>query len=71
MHVVWRVLPYRPLAQLSERVWRLEGDLEGMPMKRVMTIARRADGELVVHNAIHRPAMGQQPTGRSYKYVRQ
>ena len=52
MHVTWRVLPHRPLAQLSERVWRLEGDLEGMPMKRVMTIARRADGGLVVHNAI-------------------
>jgi len=52
MHMVWRVLPHRPLAQLSERIWRLEGDLEGMPMKRVMTIARRADGELVVHNAI-------------------
>jgi hypothetical protein len=52
MHTAWRVLPHRPLAQLSERVWRLEGDLEGMPMKRVMTIARRGDGGLVVHNAI-------------------
>jgi hypothetical protein len=48
----WRVLPHRPLTQLSERVWRLEGDLAGMPLKRVMTIARRADGGLVVHNAI-------------------
>lgn len=51
-HTSWRVLPHRPLAQLSERVWRLEGDLEGMPLKRVMTIVRRADGGLVVHNAI-------------------
>ena len=48
----WRVLPHGPLAQLSERVWRLEGDLAGMPMKRVMTIAKRGDGGLVVHNAI-------------------
>jgi len=48
----WRVLPHRPLEQLSERVWRLEGDLPNMPMKRVMTIARRGDGGLVVHNAI-------------------
>lgn len=48
----WRVLPHRPLAQLSERVWHLEGDLDGMPLKRVMTIARRSDGGLVVHNAI-------------------
>jgi hypothetical protein len=52
MHTAWRVLPHRPLAQLSERVWRLEGDLEGLSMKRVMTIARRGDGGLVVHNAI-------------------
>ena len=52
MHTTWRVLPHRPLEQLSERVWRLEGDLEGMPMKRVMTIAARGDGGLVVHNAI-------------------
>lgn len=51
-HTTWRVLPHRPLEQLSERVWRLEGDLEGMPMKRVMVIARRADGGLVIHNAI-------------------
>jgi len=51
-HAAWRVLPHRPLVQLSERVWRLEGDLENMPLKRVMTIARRADGGLVVHNAI-------------------
>jgi hypothetical protein len=52
MHTTWRVLPHRPLEQLSERVWRLEGDLEGMPLKRVMTIAARGDGGLVVHNAI-------------------
>lgn len=52
MHTTWRVLPHRPLEKLSERVWRLEGDLENMPMKRVMTIAARRDGGLVVHNAI-------------------
>jgi hypothetical protein len=52
MHTAWRVLPHRPLEHLSERVWRLEGDLEALPMKRVMTIARRGDGGLVVHNAI-------------------
>lgn len=51
-HREWRVLPHRPLQQLSERVWRLEGDLDSMPLKRVMTIVRRGDGGLVVHNAI-------------------
>jgi hypothetical protein len=52
MHTAWRVLPHRPLEQLSDRVWRLEGDLERMPLKRVMTIAKRRDGGLVVHNAV-------------------
>ncbi|NUP06445.1 MAG: hypothetical protein HOW73_10340 [Polyangiaceae bacterium] len=48
----WRVLPHRPIEKLSARVWRVEGDLEGMPLKRVMTIAKRDDGKLVVHNAM-------------------
>jgi hypothetical protein len=48
----WKVLPHRPLEKLAASVWRVEGDLEGMPLKRVMTIARRADGAVVVHNAI-------------------
>lgn len=48
----WTVLPHRPVEKLSERVWRVEGDLKGMDLKRVMTVARRADGGLVVHNAI-------------------
>jgi hypothetical protein len=49
---MWKVLPHRPLAQLADRVWRVEGDLANMPLKRVMTIARRDDGKLVVHNGI-------------------
>lgn len=48
----WHVAPHRPLAQLSKHVWRLEGDLERTPIKRVMTIARRKDGGLLVHSAI-------------------
>jgi Domain of unknown function (DUF4336) len=51
-HTTWRVLPHRALETIGERVWRLEGDLENMPLKRVMTIARRTDGGLVVHNPI-------------------
>ena len=51
-HTTWRVLPHGPIEKLSERVWRVEGDVPGMPLKRVMTIAKRADGGLVVHNAI-------------------
>jgi hypothetical protein len=33
-------------------VWRLEGSLPDMGLKRVMTVIRRADGRLVIHNGI-------------------
>jgi hypothetical protein len=48
----WKVLPHRPIEKLNEHLWRIEGDLEGMPLKRVMTVAKRTDGTLVVHNAM-------------------
>ena len=48
----WRVLPHRPIEKLEGNLWRVEGDLEGMPLKRVMTVAKRSDGRLVIHNAI-------------------
>ena len=55
----WKVLPHRPIEKLSENLWRVEGDLEGMPLKRVMTVAKRTDGRLVIHNAValEEPAM--------------
>jgi hypothetical protein len=49
-HQTWKVLPHGPIEKLSERLWRVEGELESM--KRVMSIARRADGTLVIHNGI-------------------
>jgi hypothetical protein len=52
VHSSWKVLPHGPIERLSERVWRVEGALPNMPMKRVMTIAKRADGGLVIHNGI-------------------
>jgi hypothetical protein len=48
----WQVFPHRPLEKLSENLWRVEGDLPGSRGTRVMTIARLADGRLVIHNAI-------------------
>ncbi|MGE0396953.1 MAG: hypothetical protein AB7T06_09565 [Kofleriaceae bacterium] len=48
----WKVGPHGPIEKLSERLWRVEADVPGIPMKRVMTIAKRANGELVVHNAV-------------------
>ncbi len=51
-HTTWTVLAHDPIEKLSDRLWRVEGALPGMEMKRVMTIAKRADGTLVIHNAI-------------------
>jgi len=48
----WKVLPHGPVEELAENLWRVEGILEGMPMRRVMTVAKRSDGDLVIHNAI-------------------
>jgi hypothetical protein len=52
VHSRWKVLPHGPIERLSERVWRVEGALPNMPMKRVMTIAKRGDGSLVIHNGV-------------------
>jgi hypothetical protein len=51
-HTAWKVLPHGDIEQLTDRVWRVEGLLPRLRLKRVMTIARRVDGGLVVHNAI-------------------
>jgi hypothetical protein len=49
-NATWKVLPHGPIEKLSDRLWRVEGELEAL--KRVMTIAKRGDGTLVIHNAI-------------------
>jgi FAD/FMN-containing dehydrogenase len=51
-HTSWQVLPHGPIERLTENLWRVEGTLENMALKRVMTIARGTDGKLVVHSAI-------------------
>ena len=48
----WHVLPHGPLERLAENLWWVQGSLRGMSLKRVMTVARRTDGELVIHSAI-------------------
>lgn len=51
-NTTWTILPHEPLQKLSPRVWRVEGSLDGIPLKRVMTVVRCASGKLVIHNAI-------------------
>lgn len=48
----WQVLPHGPIEQLAENLWRVEGSLKGMSLKRVMTVVRSRDGSLVIHSAI-------------------
>jgi hypothetical protein len=57
--VEWRALPHGKLERLAENLWRVQGSLGGIPMQRVMTIARTRDGRLVLHSpvALEREAM--------------
>jgi hypothetical protein len=48
----WRASRHDPIQPLNEHLWRIEAPLPGMPLRRVMTVARRGDGDLVVHSAI-------------------
>jgi hypothetical protein len=48
----WKVLPHGTLEKLAENLWWTWGALPGMSLKRSMVVARRADGRIVVHNAI-------------------
>lgn len=48
----WPVLPHGPLERVSDNLWRVEGSLGVMPLRRVMAVARMRDGRLVVHGAM-------------------
>jgi hypothetical protein len=48
----WKVLEHGPLEQLADNIWRVEGALPGMSLRRSMTVVRRGDGSLLLHSAI-------------------
>ena len=48
----WQVLRHDPMTALAENMWRVEGDLPGMSLRRTMIVARLVNGDLVIHNAI-------------------
>ena len=48
----WIVLPHLPIERLEPNLWRVQGSLRGMALKRVMTLVRLDDGRVVVHSAI-------------------
>jgi hypothetical protein len=47
----WTVLPHERIAKHSENLWSVSGNMPGGNQRR-MSVARRADGRLVLHNAI-------------------
>ena len=54
----WTVLPHRAIEKISDNIWRVEGDLDGIALKRVMVVVKLADGRLLIHNPI---ALGSDP----------
>jgi hypothetical protein len=48
----WHVMPHGELTQYAENLWTIEGDVPDMPLKRRMTLVKRANGGLVVHSAL-------------------
>lgn len=47
----WTVLPHEPIEKHSENLWTVSGNMPGGNQRR-MSVARRADGKLVIHNPI-------------------
>jgi len=51
-HDTWKVLPHGPIEKLGSHLWYVLGSLESGPLKRVMVVAKRQSGGLVVHNGV-------------------
>ena len=48
----WTVLPHLPIEKLEPNLWRVQGTLPKMALKRVMTLVRTENGRVIVHSAI-------------------
>jgi hypothetical protein len=48
----WTVQPHGELEPLEANLWRVEGSVPRLALRRVMAIARLADGGLVIHSAV-------------------
>jgi hypothetical protein len=56
----WTVLPHDPIQRHEDNLWTVEGMVDkGNPLRRRMTLVKRPDGGLVIHNAmaLEEPAM--------------
>jgi hypothetical protein len=48
----WTVTPHDPIEKLDDNLWAVESQVPGLPFRRRMCIIKRADGQLVFHNAV-------------------
>ncbi len=48
----WRVLQHDAPQQLADNLWRVEGALDGMALRRCMVVVRLASGDLLLHNGV-------------------
>jgi len=48
----WKVLSHQPIEKVTENLWRVEGEIPGMQLRRVMTLVKRHDGSILAHSAI-------------------
>lgn len=48
----WTVLEHGPIEVVADNLWRIEGSLPNMPLRRVMTVVRTESGDLLIHNGI-------------------
>lgn len=51
-NTTWAVHDHGPIQKLAENLWWVSGGVPKMSLKRCMTVARLADGRLVIHNAV-------------------
>lgn len=56
----WTSDHHDPIEELTENLWRIEGPLPNVQLRRVMTAAKRNDGDVVVHSAICLQEQAQQ-----------
>jgi hypothetical protein len=48
----WNVLDHGPIVRLADNLWRVEGSLPKMSLRRTMTVVSLSTGELVLHSPI-------------------
>lgn len=58
---MWKVLPHGPIQKLASNLWRVEGEMEHIPMRRSMELVKRPNGDVWIHNAValDEKAMGE------------